>query len=247
MKIVLISLETQKEKVAKKCILMSKRFNCDVEVVWPGSDIVSDCFRCINENYFLNKNDFIEKFDALGLNRGGWYYQQFLKYMVVLDSADDSVWIVDGDSEILNERIFDINTVFTTGNLVHAPYNNHIKKYMDGRLSSLSYVTNQMLFSRRKLDMMLREFYPGDWIHSILVGIDEENAQFSEYQTYAQYLLNLGLRSREIKVFRRMDLLWRWTSLIYRKYDVVSWESHKSGLLRVVRANIFYLFGRTLG
>ena len=73
---------------------------------------------------------------------------------------------------------------------------------------------------------------------------------FSEYQTYAEFVLNRynNFMIKPVKVFRRMDLINDSIDNALRKYDVIAYENHhKTEFFRKLRAILYYKIGKNLG
>lgn len=205
----------------------------------------------INDNDILDFNQLKEK---LELERFGWYYQQFLKYQVVLTLDGEEFLIIDGDTAIKN-TLAKSDTLFTTGKYTVENYSNLYKMlFPNHKLNGNSFVTNQMVFRKSFLKELIGEIEKNNsknWIEILSCLVKEnKNFMFSEYQTYAEYILNRNenIKINPIKVFRRMDLITDSTQNALKKYDILAYENHhKTGILRVLRAKIYYIFGMSIG
>lgn len=185
-----------------------------------------------------------------------WYYQQFLKYSVVLDlykkKSYNLVHIVDGDSYIKKELIFE-EKIFYTSKIIEKPYNNFIHKLnYKFCFETRNFITNQMCYNPKFLEEMLNKIIPeqGDWIDYFCdLIINNEDCWFSEYQVYANFVkCEFNILQEPIKVFRRLDLINVSVSSALNKYSVVSNEvNHKSSVLHTLRAYTYYILNINLG
>jgi hypothetical protein len=228
--------------------------NLDIYLISPNakeSKYNSERLKKINDNEII---DFEILRAELKLERFGWYYQQFLKYESVLKLDGKDFLILDGDT-VVNPVIVKKDTLCTTNKpTVKNYYNLYRELFPNDKLYNKSFVTNQMVYNKARLKEMLNEIelkYTQKWINVIanLVKNDSEK-MFSEYQTYAEYVLNRyeNIKIIPIKVFRRMDLITDSIQNSLKKYDILAYEDHhKTGLLRKLRAKLFYNIGITIG
>lgn len=203
-----------------------------------------------NDNYFLNRQDYpiIEK-----TNRPNWYYQQFLKFQVVFKLDYDIIHIVDGDSFVKKEMLFD-EFIFYSRKTIENEYHDFISLLFDKKkfISKRNYITNHMCFKRKCLIKMITylNYSKDNWINQISKRLlKNNNLWFSEYQTYANFMLNnYDTIEKEIKVFRRFDLVDDKLENAFKKYDVLAEEKyHRNSLMRTARAKLFYLLNLNLG
>ncbi len=205
----------------------------------------------IDENTILNKIDIQKKLQSIG--NVGWYYQQFLKYKTVLSVSEEHVHIIDGDS-ITTEKWTRSGFLASTGKSSYKKYKYFSRLAIGFSCKQYSFVTNQMVFSKsmlkEMLDLITAERIGKDWL-DILIEIitNNENAVFSEYQLYGDYIYcKKGIKPNIIKVFRRMDCINDTPDNALKKYGLIAYEpQHKTGYLRYFRANILYKLGWTLG
>lgn len=204
---------------------------------------------CKKDEDFLKRGDFsiVEN-----THRPNWYYQQFLKYSIVLNLKYDLVHIVDGDSFVRKDLMFS-NLIYYSKKSIEKQYSNFIKlQTKENAYSDRNYITNQMCFNRVLLKKMILDLsLKGDhWIVTICKTLSfEGNLWFSEYQFYANYLLKRGLaEEQEIKVFRRFDIIDKNVERGFNNYSVLAYENqHKTGVFRKIRAKLFYLLKLNLG
>ncbi|MEO1958627.1 MAG: hypothetical protein ABGX23_03650 [Nautiliaceae bacterium] len=196
----------------------------------------------------INDHDILifEKFK--NLQRGRWYYQQFLKYEVVLKFRDyKRLWIIDGDTVLRKDLSKEV--LYSTFKPTYKKYNNFYYKVFQEKGYEFSFVTNQMVFEREFLVNMLNiienKFYK-NWMDVFLENIDEENV-FSEYQAYGNFIAK-NKNIQRVKIFRRMDLINDSIENALKKYDIIAYENHhKVDFLRKIKYKIDYFFGRSLG
>lgn len=205
----------------------------------------------INDNDILNFDILKEQ---LNINRFGWYYQQFLKYSAILQIEGKDFLILDGDT-VIDKKIVKENLLCTTGRSTIENYNDFYRIiFPDDDLVYKSFITNQMVFNKLYLKEMLKniEFkYEKNWI-DVIANLIKTNphTMFSEYQTYAEYVLNRykDINIMTISIFRRMDLINDSVENALNKYNVISYENyHKKDILRKIRAKIYYFFGKDIG
>ena len=211
----------------------------------------------INDNFFLNKQNISNLFKKYNFNgRVGWYFQQFLKYKIVLDIEGEDFLIIDGDT-ICSSNLIRKNLLCYTGKQKYLSYYNFYKiLFPEHKLSNLSFITNQMYFKKEYLKIMLKEIeekYSMSWIEVFIKLLSKKNAvMFSEYQTYAEYIINnnLDYELKKIKIFRRMDLIEDFISPVQalKHYDILSYEyHHKSSFFIKFRMLLYYLIKRNVG
>lgn len=202
-----------------------------------------------NDNFFLKRKDYllIDK-----TPRPNWYYQQFLKYAIVLKLGYDIVHIVDGDSFIKKEIIFS-DKIYYSNKIIENKYNVLIEHLMNKKsFSNRNYITNQMCFEYKYLFSLIQNigFNEQSWVNGFCeLLIDNEEFWFSEYQLYANYVLqNKSLKENTIKVFRRFDLISDSLNNGFNNYDILATEpQHKTSLLRKLRAKLLYQFKLNFG
>jgi hypothetical protein len=255
MKIVIISKNENAESIAYNLILY-KGF--DIYLVSPNA--TKSKYNAINLTK-LNDSDLLD-YETLKVNlnieRFGWYFQQFLKYECILKLKGNEFMIIDGDSVVSPELCVN-NTFFSVkGRSVNPEYSCFYKKiFPDDKIVAEYLITNQMVFKKDILLELIKDMenrFELDWKLTMSDAINENNtgnyAWFSEYQTYANYALNRYgyLKIKPAKVFRRFDLINTSIDNGLGKYDVISFENqHKTGLLRTVKAKVYYWLGIELG
>ena len=205
--------------------------------------------KCIDEDYYLNKNEFIQKLESKKISRPAWYYQQFLKYKIIEKEECKTIHIIDGDS-IISEKLIKSEVLYYNNNSSNIEYNNFYSEiFKINTKNKYCFVTNQMCFNKYNFIKMCKSISSeGDYVEEILNKI-KDKCKFSEYQTYANFCIdnNLTDSTKEIRVFRRMDLINDDLDSAIKKYDLISFEPHhRTGFLRVIRAKLFYLLSKTI-
>lgn len=187
--------------------------------------------------------------------RPNWYYQQFLKYQAVLKLNYDYVHIIDGDSFLKLDLLLKPSNIYYTSKKIEPKYNNFIKEiFPKTHLSDRNYITNQFCFSKSSLEELIKSISKkeGDWINIICkILIKKPDCWFSEYQLYSnfiQFRQERVVNEKKIKVFRRLDLVEKSIEIGLKKYGLVAYEAnHKSGILRQLRAHLYFIMGINLG
>ena len=199
------------------------------------------------DDFFLEPNNYIKN-----THRPNWNYQQFLKYSIVLKLNFDIVHIIDGDSVLSSNCFFTKNFYFSEFKL-NPKYQNFTDLFTKNLFSSNNYIVNHMVFEKKLLLKMFKFFGINElnYVKIFCSKLNSGNYLFSEYQNYAMFVLHIdkNRKSLKTKVFRRFDLIKK-ESLFegLQKYSLLAFEnSHKSGILRTLRARIFYYFGINLG
>ncbi len=227
----------------------------DLYVVSPNDlSILHDKYKNIkfkNDVSFFNRLEYkdIEKTD-----RPNWYYQQFLKYNVVIKLYKEHnykyVHIVDGDSFVRKEILLKEKIYYTPKN-IEEQYQNFINETGLGLSDPKNFISNQMCFNPIFLIEMLDKISDkNDWIsHFLNILISKNSSWFSEYQLYACFVKYIhNVQEIDLKVFRRLDLVNKSIDKALIKYSVVANEAqHKTDLLRTFRAYLYFVFGKNLG
>ena len=224
--------------------------NIDIIVVTPDSTNLKSYKNVIfkKDNFFLNR----KKFHCIeDTTRPNWYYQQFLKYCIVVNLKYDLVQIVDGDTYVRKDLIFS-ELIYFTKKKINQQYSKFIElQTKEFFFSKRNYITNQMCFKRKYLKKIIFDLSNNNhWIEEICKTLKLNNdLWFSEYQFYANYILKNGLANEsEIKVFRRFDIINKKIIIGFKYYAVLAYENqHKKDFLRKIRARLFYAFKFNLG
>ena len=216
-----------------------------------------DEFNSINKFEFREDDSFLDRksfFKSCSIERKGWYYQQFLKYEIILQLPYDHVHIIDGDSLLSPTLLFNHN-VRKTPLKINISYNNFLLKIKKDciKFTRENFITNEMSFKRNELLSMLSDLgvNSNNYIELFIAWISLES-WFSEYQLYALYKRDVcKVTTSKMKVFRRFDLIPSFLKKIYKwneRYDLVANEfHHKSGIIRRTRAIVYYMISKNLG
>jgi hypothetical protein len=250
-KIIIISKDENSNSI--QYILDSFQKN-EIFLISPKADITKYSAKNlikINDNNILDFNKLKEKLD---LERFGWYYQQFLKYQSVLTLDGEEFLIIDGDT-IIDKSLAKSNTLFRTDKSTVEGYSNLYKElFPEHTLNGKSFITNQMVFKKAYLKEIIDDIEndnSNSWIEKVTELVkNNKNFMFSEYQVYAEYILNKGydIDVKQTSIFRRMDLIHDSIENALMKYNILAYENqHKTGYLRILRAKLYYLFGKSIG
>jgi hypothetical protein len=231
--------------------ILIERFALPFVIITPNcNEETFKNVKIINDDALLNREIFSRRCKH---SRPGWLYQQFLKYEIVIKSEFDNTLIIDGDSLIKDMKFLNPNILYYTPKNIEIFYNKFISKTLGvNYVTQKNFITNQMNFNRETLASMLNTAFGSLYKYTdLIIDFLQENqdSEFSEYQTYAAWLQHeKKVRSESIKVFRRLDLLNVEPLDSLKKYDLVAFEyGHKSDLLRTIRARILYSLGKNLG
>lgn len=245
--------------------IFSKKIN------WEGIQYLSDTFKgfkitiitpvkieskidgvsIIPDSNVLDREEFIN-YCSNKIIRSSWYYQQFLKYEYVIKSLHENILIIDGDS-LVQRGVMSLNTIFSTRKKTHHKYSNFNNAVLGQVQFSKSYVTNQMVFNKNyllKLIELIENKYRKPWKEVVInLAASNDHFSFSEYQLYGEFVVaNHSAIVKYIKVFRRFDCISDSIKNGLKKYDVIAFEDHhKTGLLRKLRAKMYYFIGVPLG
>lgn len=191
------------------------------------------------------------------IERFGWYFQQFLKYESVLQIDGQEFLIIDGDS-VVDSSLAEAKTLCSINKPINNAYCNLYKEFFpNDKIIYECFITNQMAFNKSILKELLNNIEKQsetDWIMAISKKINEKDKKnlswFSEYQMYANYVLNRyqDISIKPVKVFRRFELINDSVENGLKKYNILAYEAfHKKDFLRKLRAKLFYVFGVNLG
>lgn len=226
-------------------------------------NVVSPVFKKYRENngiveipddYILNKEELKKQ---IKVDRFNWYYQQFLKYKLILFFENEETLIIDGDT-IMKKSIVDSDTLLYTNWKMFQGYlnfnNRLIPDLYDKREKIVSFITNQMFFKKKyvkEIINLIEKETDTNWINGIvkLIQETEEHRMFSEYQLYADYFIQQANPSlKQIKVYRRMDLINTSVDKALKKYPIIAYEhKHVTDYIRKLRAYVYYYLGLNFG
>jgi hypothetical protein len=164
------------------------------------------------ENLTLNTIKRLMKIIAGDDNRGGWYFQQFLKMAYALESKTKYYLMWDSDTIPLNHINFFENIandgaagydkcLFTMKSEHHVPYFKTINTLFDGavfKLTNKSFIAEHMMVDKDIMIEIIEKIEKNEKINGnkfyekILYAIDRNDiigAGFSEFETYGNYVL----------------------------------------------------------
>ena len=203
----------------------------------------------INDSEFLDRNEYDLIFDKVFEfeksyfhSYRNWYYQQFLKYYIVLKLNYDKIHIIDGDS-ILDKNYISNNKFLYTNHKIDIRYNNFIKSFGYTTLN-FNFITNQMVFEKEKLKQLLKKISVNEnnICNQLLDLLKNKNYKFSEYQLYFTFLYNTyNYQIQKVKVHRRFDLLNVDINTALKHYTLISFENeHKTDIFRKIKSKLLY-------
>ena len=226
--------------------------NYEIKIVTPNK--VNNQFPRIN---IISDSEFLDQRSINDLLHGkikriGWYFQQLLKYEVVLNSVYENVLIIDGDS-VIHKGLVKEKSICTTNKKTHAKYYNLNREIFESDINKKSLVTNHMIFNKcilKELISFIEEKFKRPW-KEVLVDLvsSQDSLSFSEYQLYGDYVLSrYDFILKPIKIFRRFDCIKTGLDHGLEKYDILAFEDHhKTDSLRYLRAKIYFYLGIPLG
>lgn len=130
-------------------------------------------------------------YQANGVDRSGWIFQQLLKLSGNIGHTNHYL-VIDADHVLLSPHTFltsNQKVIFYQSKEYHQPYYKMMDKLLGQvNLTSLSFVDHKMLFSTHELKVLkdrIQAYTGKNWIESILSNLDHhEMSCFSEYETY---------------------------------------------------------------
>jgi hypothetical protein len=127
-----------------------------------------------------------------------WYYQQFLKmsfsYSTHLESDHYLIW--DADTLPIREMLFFENnstSLTVSENEYHQEYFDNIHKIFDNeiKLYSKSFISQHLMVTKEHMLDMLQQISSDNYCDILLSKLSGKTGSlFSEYETYANYVLN---------------------------------------------------------
>ena len=193
----------------------------DILIVTPEVDDFEDFklkgFNVQADSFFfdISKSDLKKLLNSEKKFLNSWYYQQFLKYSIVLKCKEyRNIIIIDADSIILNDRVLKNNFIFLNTTEYHKPYFSTIKNLFP-RIKCLnkSAINNFQNFNREVLLEMIykiENIKDEKWYLYLIGQINDsfDVRAFSEYETYANYSFYFhNHQLQNLKIFRRGDLI----------------------------------------
>lgn len=221
-----------------------RRFKYDLYLLTPK---IPD-LKIEGVNYILDSEVLIfEDFNFEKTGRPNWYYQQLLKFAVVLKLPYDYIHVIDGDSYLDENAIISTNKLYYSSKRINSSYCNFNLNF-GLPIVQKNFIVNHMNFHKETLVKMFEEVFVS-W-ENILLNINSEK-WLSEYYSYANYLLvkNNDIILEKIKVFRRGDLLTKscLTSLGVDYHLIAFEDQHHTTYFKSKLVKLFFFLKFNLG
>lgn len=189
----------------------------------------------------------IASLEQEGVDRAGWYYQQFLKMQYAFSCKDEYYFIWDSDTiPIKQMKMFkNGHPIFDMKTECHAPYFVTMKRLIDGltKMEERSFISEHMLiktsYMRELVDEISKRTHVGqcEFWKGILRAIDSSEISksgFSEFETYGnwcqmrhggEYVLRNYTSLRDGALYFRINALSeRDLRKLSSEYDAISFE-----------------------
>ncbi|PMH10122.1 DUF6492 family protein [Vibrio splendidus] len=225
-----------------------------------ASDLNFENVNIIKETNIIPQPD-IEKIKiglAHKVNRFGWYLQQFLKWQYGLCISERSYLIWDADTVLIKPMEFDSDIYqFNMAKENHTPYFDTIKKLLSiDKQVDKSFISQYMLMKVSDLEVLIERVNEKDlgWYHTVISKLNLiDNSEFSEYETYGNYIL-----SSKSNVNLNNDLWFRYGSEIinindktsickleevFPQYYYIAFERHDKRLSKTILAHALHKMG----
>ena len=182
----------------------------NIYIVAPNTSLIKK-FAVLNSCQYVDertvssvmKSKIDYKFDIF--DRSGWLFQQILKLNWNKVSKNKYCLIFDSDTILTSPHLFVNDNIirFNCSDEYHKAYFETFNKMFGFKANyNLSFVSHYMLFERETTRMMKSEIenYSGlNWEEAILKYCNYNNISgFSEYETYANYMLKRHRRMMKI-------------------------------------------------
>ena len=168
----------------------------NIYIVSYNQDIVIEGCIIVDESVFVFK-DIV--FDKIGVNRGGWYFQQLIKLYAgfILPDILDTYLVIDSDTFFLRPTTFLKNEkcLYNYGSQFHEPYFTHMKKMNENfeKMNVKSGICHHMMFQKTYLNEMIAmvEKKHNDKFYNVFISNVEDinGSGASEYEMYFNYML----------------------------------------------------------
>jgi hypothetical protein len=221
-----------------------KNFNIELFVVTPVSpDLIIEGVNIINDKDVLNYGNY--NFDKT--IRPNWYYQQLLKYAIVLKLPFEFIHIIDGDTYLEVDAVFSLKNLYYSPKKINIKYCNYNNSFgVSARKKN--FIVNHMNFHKKTFEKLFYDILIS--FENILLHLNN-NSYFSEYYLYANYVLDLNIdySQKKIQVFRRGDLVTKNPVLhLGKEYHIIAFEQHhKTNFIKKVLIKILFFFKVNLG
>ncbi len=164
-----------------------------IYIVAPESEKLKK-FAKDNDLVFIKENNVLPKFSDKKTQKG-WIKQQYLKLNADSFVEKDNFLVIDADMILMRAHVFIYKgkTIFN----VYRDYSLERKKFVERvtgvkKFYNLDFTAHHMLFNKQKLKLLkadLENKYKKVWFDA-LNDLDLEDGNFSEYELYANYMLN---------------------------------------------------------
>lgn len=202
-------------------IKMLKNINHPINKIYligPQDQILVD-FCSKNHVEFINEESLLGygkdkiKYTYKGFDRSGWLFQQLLKWAIAEKCEMDHYLILDSDTFFIRNKIFELQgkQILDFSDEFHLPY---YKTYKDltglEHKSPVSFVAHYMLIDKVKLaelKKLIEKNIKMSWHQAIISLIDNnQNSYFSEFETYANFVLTKYPKSFKIEYWFNSSL-----------------------------------------
>lgn len=246
----------------------SNKYICpnNIYIITPKKDIDIHEERFLNHPnvIFIDEKEIvdIDGIDFKKLNLPGfpkrrfWYYQQFLKmgfsYSKYCSNEYYLIW--DADTVPLNplEFISNTNKIFltTSNNEYHKDYFISINNILNTKVKiyNKSFISQHLFVKKKHMTSLIKQcgnIEKHEWINSLLSKLSgKSQSLFSEYETYANYVLNFYREEyeiRKLKWFRRGAYIVNNINKIDdfgKYYDFIAYEKSDISFFK----SLFFLF-----
>lgn len=197
--------------------------------------IIVKKFKCkyINEDNLLIKKKLNIQYIYNNTDRSGWLYQQFLKYEAILNLGNENYkLVVDADTVFSKKQKFIKNSkiVLNASNSYNKHYFKIASKVLDlKKTSTISFTSHSMLYNQKILaDMInyIEKKYKKKYYKAILDNLNYSIlSNVSEYELYAQFVINNYKNSFIIEYFFNKDVYAYDLKKYSKNYDTFFYKS----------------------
>lgn len=204
-----------------------------IYIVAPVSKKIEDfCLKedCqyIDERSVLSIKKSDIHFKINGLDRSGWFYQQFLKWSGSRFCSNKNYLVVDSDTIYVKPQVFEYNgkIVFNCSDEYHKPYFDIYERLLGQKTSfPFSFTSHQMLFNVDILNEMksrIESHTKMKWYMGILSNTEKNKISgHSDYETYGQYFYS---------IYRKHMIIEYWYNLSLPRTELVNFDFAKQYL-----------------
>lgn len=173
----------------------------DIYVVAPYTKDIEGVCNIFGLNY-VNEREFMrfgkEDLKLPSLARPAWIYQQLIKLNAYTLPVSEDFLVIDADHVLLKEHRFVQSSFchkFYVSDEYHKPYFDAIENLFGAGVRQafrFSFISDKMIFNRDYVAEMLTEIESHckcSWIEAIETKCPDEYNNFSEYETYANWVI----------------------------------------------------------